>query len=275
MLFVPADRPERIGKALASGADAVIVDLEDAVARSAKVAARQALDSAIPPRSQRPRPIFLRINDVTTPWWRHDLATATAIGADGVMVPKLEDTEQLVLVRCAMAEDGCAAELIAILETARGLRNGHDIMSDGPTRTNLGVGDLSRDLGLTLDRDEVIIAPYRAKIVLDARAAGAPAPLDTVWPDLADEAGLAASAARAQAMGFGGKLAIHPKQIAPINAAFTPTAAALGKARRVAAAFDEAEASGNAAIEVDGEFVDYPVAERARAIVALGEFYDV
>ena len=275
MLFVPADRPERIGKALASGADAVIVDLEDAVARSAKVAARQALDNAIPPRSQRPRPIFLRINDVTTPWWRHDLATATAIGADGVMVPKLEDTEQLVLVRCAMAEDGCAAELIAILETARGLRNGHDIMSDGPTRTNLGVGDLSRDLGLTLDRDEVIIAPYRAKIVLDARAAGAPAPLDTVWPDLADEAGLAASAARAQAMGFGGKLAIHPKQIAPINAAFTPTAAALGKARRVAAAFDEAEASGNAAIEVDGEFVDYPVAERARAIVALGEFYDV
>lgn len=267
MIFVPADRPDRFSKALASGADAVIVDLEDAVAVSAKATAREGLAGAVPPAAERPVPLLVRINDALTPWWRDDLDSAAAAGADGLMLPKAGDAETVrAVVREARAR-GLPAP-IPILETAAGLGAAREIMAAAGMRANFGAGDLGRDLGLSPARDEAELAPYRAMVVLAARLAGVGAPLDTVWADLADKDGLAASAARAARMGFCGKLCIHPRQVGPINDAFTPDAAALAAARRAVDAFEAAEADGRGSIEVDGAFVDYPVAARARAVLA-------
>lgn len=274
MLFVPADRPDRFEKALVSGADAVIIDLEDAVAVSKKTSARNGLSAAVPRREDRKRPIYIRVNDHTTKWWRDDIAAVADVAADGLMLPKAANRQSVEDVWREAENAGWQGEFIPILETAEGIALAEGIMAAGPWRVNFGGGDLSRDLGLTVDHDETILAPYRAMVVLAARVAGAGKPLDTVWADLNNDEGLAASARRAAAMGFAGKLCIHPRQVPAIHAAFTPSPEEVARARRVVTAFREAEAKGVAAIEVEGGFVDYPVAERARQTIDLAEAYN-
>lgn len=131
-----------------------------------------------------------------------------------------------------------------------------------------GAGDFTLDLDITWSRDEIELLPYRSGFVAASRAAGLEAPIDTVWVDLQDKDGYQQSAARVRALGFQGKLCIHPEQVPVANTIFGPTAEAVAQAKRVIAAFAEAEAQGLASIQLDGRFIDYPIVHRARRIVA-------
>lgn len=248
-LFVPATRPERIAKALASGADIAIIDLEDAVAPADKEAARAALAGV----AQR---AAVRVNAAGTPWFDADLAACRAERVPIVVLPKAEHPSHVQRVRAALP----AAAVIAIVETAAGFDNVDALARSDAARLAFGSLDLQVDLGIEDDGEPLHY--YRARIVLASRLAGLPPPIDGACTALDDEARLAAELARARRFGFGAKLCIHPKQIAATHAAFAPTEAEVAWARRVLAA----SASG-AAARVDGEMVDAPVVARARRIL--------
>jgi len=255
-LFVPADRPERFAKAMASGADAVIIDLEDAVAPSAKAAARQALSAWLDRGSGG---VAVRINAVDTPWFAADLAVAAHAGVTAIVLPKAERAQDLAQVLGQAPH----AALLPLVETAVGIDRVREIAgAAGVQRLLFGSIDLQLDLGIDGDGEELLV--YRAQLVLASRLAGIAAPVDGVCTALDDEALLRAETRRARRFGFGAKLCIHPRQVAPVNEAFRPTAEELDWARRVVDA--TAKANG-AAIAVDGKMVDRPVLLRAQALL--------
>jgi citrate lyase subunit beta/citryl-CoA lyase len=256
-LFVPADRPERISKALASGADAVIVDLEDAVAPGAKAAARAALADWL--GSAQAAPVCLRINAAGTPWFTDDLRLAALPAVAAVVLPKAERADELTSV--AAAAPGRA--LLPLVETAAGFDALRQVAgAPGVQRLLFGSIDFQADLGIEGDDDALLY--FRSQIVLASRLAQLQAPVDGVTTAIDDAAQLAADTSRARRLGFGAKLCIHPRQVAVMNTGFTPGEAELGWARRVLAA---AEAAGGAAVAVDGKMVDAPVLLRARALL--------
>lgn len=278
MLFAPGNHPRRVEKAFTLGADAVILDLEDACPIPEKAASRPAVVAAL----QRPRDClgYVRINALTTEYAYGDLQAVVAPGVDGIVVPKIESVDE---IRCAEwlvtqleRERGLpprALDLIPILESGTGIAAAGPIAAARTRvrRMAFGAGDLTLDLGLVWSREETELLPHRSAVVLASRIAGIEPPIDTVWVDLGDREGAAMSARRVRGLGFQGKLCIHPDQIAPIHAAFTPTAAEVERARRVVEAFDAAEASGSAAIQIDGGFVDYPIVHQARRVLAAME----
>jgi citrate lyase subunit beta/citryl-CoA lyase len=159
-----------------------------------------------------------------------------------------------------------AIDLVPIIETARGVRDIDAILAPA-TRVRhcaFGAGDFTLDVNMVWSRGESELAYARARVVTASRAAGIEAPLDTVWVDLQDEEGLEASTRTALALGFQGKMCIHPNQIAVVNRVFTPTNAEIDFAERVVAAFAQAEKEGSAAIQLDGKFIDYPIVYRAQ-----------
>lgn len=277
-LFVPADNPRRVGKALTLTADAVILDLEDAVAVSQKAAARAALAGAlVQPRACR---AYVRINALETDFAWGDLQAAVLPGLDGIVLPKAERAADILTADWAISalerDRGLAPgsiDLMPIIETARGLAAAREICAVGGRvrRVSFGAGDYTRDLCMEWTMAEHEIDAARAEIVLASRLAGLEAPVDTVFAHIREAEAFRASCARARQMGFQGKLLIHPDQIGPASAAFTPTAAEAAWARKVVAAFREAEAAGLASIRVEGQFVDYPIAARAERIVALAD----
>jgi citrate lyase subunit beta/citryl-CoA lyase len=201
-------------------------------------------------------------------------------GLDGVVLPKVESAADLRTADWLMAqlerERGMPEgkiDLIPIIETAQGLARLPEIVAAVPRvrRVAFGAGDFTLDLDLTWTRNEDELAPYRAQVVLHSRAAGLEPPLDTVWVDLQDPEGCAASARKAREMGFQGKLCIHPDQIDMVNRAFSPSEAQIARARRVLEAFAEAEAAGSSAIQLDGQFIDYPIVYAARRVVAMSD----
>lgn len=251
-LFVPADRPERFSKAARSGADAIIIDLEDAVATSAKDGARAVLGGRLPDEV----PVLVRINAVGTPWYEADIAATVACGASGVVLPKAEDPG--ALADAARAIKGRCG-LVALIETARGLASARAIAASGAVaRLAFGSFDYSADLGCAHGRDALLLA--RLEIVLASRLAGLPAPLDGVTAATGDIAAVEADARYARDLGFGGKLLIHPAQVAPTLDGFAPTEAEVVWARRVIDTADGAAAVG-------GEMVDAPVRLRAQTIL--------
>ena len=259
-LFVPGDRPERFDKALASGADRVVLDLEDAVAPESKEKARAAvaarLHAADAAELER---LVVRINDESTPWFDADLALLQAGGARAAMLPKTERAATVARLRSACP----ALEVLALIETARGVLHAEAIaVAPGVSRLVFGTIDFALDLGLS--GDPLGFDHAASHLALVSRAAGLASPVAGVMTEIADEAALRADFARARAHGFGAKLCIHPRQIAALHAALQPTAAELDWARRVIAA-----AEGQAgAVQLDGRMVDRPVVERARAVVA-------
>ncbi len=266
-LFVPATRPERIGKALASGAEAVIVDLEDAVAPQDKPAARQQLSDAFAAldATQRAR-LLVRINAPGTAWHAEDVATVarlSAQGLGGVMVSKAELPEALAAVAQAV---GPACALVPLIESVAGL-DAVDALARCPQVLRLAFGhlDFQADAGLACDAHEAELVPVRLAIVLASRRAGLAAAIDGVTVDTQDAARLQADAQRARRGGFGAKLCIHPAQAAVVNAAFRPTPAELDWARRVQAAFD---AAGGGVFTLDGRMVDAPVLLLAQRTLA-------
>lgn len=255
LLFVPGNRPERFDKALAAGASAVIIDLEDAVAPADKDAARAAVAAWLRPHHA----VVLRINSLDTPWFADDLALCGAPGVVAVMVPKAEQVDTLAAVTGAGAR-----ALLPLVESAAGLA-GLPALAAAPGVWRLAFGsiDLQVDLGLK-DATEDELLPFRLQLVLASRLAGIGAPVDGVSTAIDDEARLQLDVQRARRLGFGGKLCIHPRQVGPVNAGMAPSEIELAWARRVLAA---AGAAGGAAVAVDGKMVDKPVLLRAEALL--------
>lgn len=259
-LFVPASRPERIPKALDSQADVVIVDLEDAVEHLAKDSAREALCDFL---STHPDVrLWVRINDASTPWHEDDLkACRGRPGVAAIMLPKAESMAQVRHVAQA------GAVVVPIIESARGLINVAEVANTpGVARLAFGSLDYGLDLGLTPDTDagNQVLDHARAQVLLHNRGAGLAPALDGVFPGIKDEAGLTRAAGRAQEMGFGGMLCIHPTQVPIIHAAYLPDEQALAWARRVIAA-NRDNAAG--AFMLEGKMVDAPVIAHARLLL--------
>ena len=252
----------------------MILDLEDAVATAEKPATRALVAAAL----TRPRRalLYVRVNAVDSDFCYGDLVAITRRGLDGVILPKVESAAGIATADWLLAqlerEHGLAAgaiDLVPIVETARGLSQIDAILGAGTRvrRVAFGAGDFTLDTNMAWSRDERELAPARAAIVTASRAAGVEAPLDTVWVDLADAEGLDKSAQTALAMGFQGKMCIHPDQLPIVNRVFTPSEAEIAFAERVVAAFARAEAEGSASIQLDGKFIDYPIVYRAQRVL--------
>jgi citrate lyase subunit beta / citryl-CoA lyase len=261
-LFVPGNRPERFVKAFASGADAVIIDLEDAVPLDAKDAARAALAAAWSgfDVDQRAR-LLVRVNPAGTPWHEADLAALGHLpGLGAVMLPKAENPQQL---EHAFMASG--VPVLPLIESAEGVGQMDAIArAQGVLRLGLGHIDLQADLRIICGPDEAELAPIRLAMVVASRRAHLPAPVDGVTTATTDAQVLAQDAQRSRRFGFGAKLCIHPAQVAGVHQALAPTEAECAWAERVLAA--EVEARGGA-FSVDGKMVDPPVLLLARQIL--------
>ena len=273
-LFAPGNHARRVEKVFGCGSDGVILDLEDAVATAEKPAARRMIVDAL----ARPRSClaYVRVNAMETPFCYADLVEVVGPGLDGIILPKVETAAGLLaidwLVEQLERERGLerrSIDIIPIIETARGIANLASIMGAGSRirRASFGAGDFTFDANVVWTRDEAELAHARAQMVIQSRANGLEAPLDSVWVDLQDLEGLEASARAVKRMGFQGKTCIHPTQVPVVNGVFSPTEEEVAFARKVVAAFAEAEAAGSSAFQIDGKFVDYPIVYRAQRIV--------
>lgn len=252
-LFVPGDRPERYAKALAAGADAVIVDLEDAVAPADKAAARDALRAWLSPQ----HPVLVRVNGADTAWFNEDAELAGLPGVAGIVLPKAERCEDLAMLR----QKG-AMTLLPLIESALGLHRALDLARQpGVERLLFGSIDFSLDLGMHEGVEE--LQYFRSQLVLASRLAGILPPVDGVTTALDDAERILDDARRARRNGFGGKLCIHPKQLAAVHAAFAPSAEEIAWSDRVLAAVAHRE---GAAVALDGKMIDRPVILKAQAI---------
>lgn len=262
-LFVPASRPERIAKALASGTDVVVVDLEDAVAPADKPAARQALLNWLDANPD--EQVSVRINACDTPWHEEDLAACQHTGVGAVMLPKADSAVQV-----EHAYDTSGKPVLCIVETGQGIEAlPHIAGARGCARLMFGKLDLAVELDLIPDEsdpEELVFLPWRAMLVLASQRARLPAPVDGVFTVIGDQAGLALYAKRARRHGFSGQLLIHPSQVAEAGAAFTPSAQDIEWAQAVCRL---ADAAAGAVVVLDGRMVDAPVMARARNILAL------
>ncbi|MDR0275718.1 MAG: CoA ester lyase [Burkholderiaceae bacterium] len=256
-LFVPGDRPERFDKALAAGAHAVILDLEDAVLPERKTQARAAIAQWL---AGAQTSVFLRINPAGTPWHLEDCALLAAASVRGVMAPKAEDAPTLQAIAARLRQD---QELIPLVETVAGHFEAL-ALARVPRVSRLAFGsvDFMTDSGIEGDAAE--LDAVRTHLVLVSRQAGLQAPIDGVSLVIDDARQVEDDARRSRRLGLGAKLCIHPRQVAPVHAAFAPSPAEIAWARRVL----EALASGPlGAIAVDGKLVDKPVALRAQGIL--------
>ena len=257
-LFVPADRPERIAKALVSGADAVIVDLEDAVAAPAKDEARHALAAWLRAAGAGPQ-VVVRVNGADTEWFSADLATCAAPAVRAVMLPKAGQRGDVAAVHQALP----GKPIIALIETAEGFDRMREIAhSAGVERLAFGSIDFQLDLGMAGNGEELLF--FRSHFVLESRLARLAPPVDGITTAIDDAALVERDAQAARRLGFGAKLCIHPRQVEAVNRGFMPTATEIDWARRVLAA---AQQAAGAAVAVDGKMVDRPVLMRAEALL--------
>lgn len=257
VLFVPGDRPDRFTKAAACGADLVVLDLEDAVAPDAKSTARDAVDRWLGTGRQ----AVVRINGTGTPWFDDDVAMAAAHQC-AVMLPKTSSAEHVSTVARLLPS---RIPLIALIETALGvLAAGEICAANRIAAVAFGSIDLSAELGIRPD-DRQALLHARSSVVLAAAAARRPAPWDGVTTAVHDDEAVRDDAAHAGQLGFGGKLCIHPRQVAIVNAEFQPSSAEQALAHRV---LDAAAVGGGAACVVDGCMVDKPVIDRAVRLLA-------
>jgi citrate lyase subunit beta / citryl-CoA lyase len=257
-LFVPGNRPERFTKAFTSGADAVILDLEDAVAREEKAGARRAIANwfATASDSDRARTV-IRINDVHAGTFGEDIALLQEIRAAAVVLPKTESPDQVGTVRNAVPSCG----VLALIESARGVAMAHEVAkADGVACLVFGTLDYALDLDIDIAHDSEGLVYAAGTLAVASRAANLAAPVAGVTPQLNDEQRLVSDLAWARRHGFGSKLCIHPKQVAPIHNALAPAPQAVEWARRVLAA----DAASPGAAQLDGRMIDRPVVLQAQ-----------
>jgi citrate lyase subunit beta/citryl-CoA lyase len=258
-LFVPGTRPERFAKAAATAADLVIADLEDAVAEEEKASARSAVAQWLAAEGR----AAVRVNGTASPHHREDIAALAGLpGLVAVVVPMADDPAALASLHEQLGE---GVAIVALIETALGLVRVQELAAaPGVRRLAFGHLDFAADLDASTDDETMLLA--RSTLVLASRAAGLPGPVDGVTTALDDPAVTTADAGRARRLGFAGKLCIHPRQVALVNAAFSPSEEDVAWARRVIEA-----AGAGGAVRVDGHMVDAPVLLKAQAILARSQ----
>ena len=280
-LFVPGDRPERYAKALGSGAHAVIFDLEDSVAAEQVETARRSLSELLSSDRQDPRvQQFVRVRESAPYALLHaDLAAVVGPGLDGLVLPKVDDVRVIVSIDAALevweSLRGMVpgeTRLAVLVESPTALRVAAELAGASPRLTALcfGAEDYARATGLAADDRSKGLAHARAALAMASHAAGVEA-VDMVSREFRDLEALERSVSDGRSLGFSGKLAIHPNQVATINAGFRANAAELARARRVIQAYEEAGLDSRGVLSVDGEMVDAPVVERARQLLADAE----
>ncbi len=281
-LFAPGNVARRVEKALTLQADAVILDLEDSVAPSDKPATRKVVAEAL----ARPRECrgYVRVNAPSTPFCFRDLVETLHKGVDGVVLPKVESAADLHAIDWLIAnlerEHGVAEgsiDLMPLIETAAGVQRVERILQARSLRPYaaawrvkriaFGAGDYANDLGLAPTLEESELADARARLVLASRAAGLENPVDSPWFHFKEADAFRRALERSRRGGFQGRLCVHPDQIGPVNGAYLPTEDELAAAERIVAAFRDSEAKGEAAIQVDGQMIDYPIVHRARRLL--------
>lgn len=276
-MFVPGNNRRRLEKVKELAADVIIYDLEDAVPLFEKENARKMVREAV--QKGKGRVQFVRVNDPSTPFYLDDLISIISPKVAGIVLPKAAGKEQIIAADAQLAllenKQGMpigTTEIVPLIESAQGLYSAYEIASASARVKRLAFGsvDFTLDIGakLTAKGTEILFA--RSQLVALSRAAGIEAPIDAVFVDVKDGEGLMEDARLARQLGFGGKLVIHPDQLAIVHEAFSPTPEEITEAKEMAAAFDAAVASGSASIQVKGKLVDYPVAARAKRILEQG-----
>ena len=281
-LFAPGNVPRRVEKALGLDADAVILDLEDSVAISDKPATRKPVAEALA-RPRRCR-AYVRINAPSSAYCYADLVETVRKGLDGIVVPKIDSAADLHAVDWLLVnlerERGLpegSLDLMPIIETAAGVQRIDRILQARSLRpypgawrvkrVAFGAGDYANDVGLSPTLDEGELADARARLVLASRAAGLENPIDSPWFHFKEAEAFRRALERSRRGGFQGRLCVHPDQLAAVNAAYLPTDEEIASAERIVTAFREAEQRGSAAIQVDGQMIDYPIVYRAQALL--------
>lgn len=282
-LFAPGNKERVMLKALDSGADAVIFDLEDSVPLAAKAEARSLVAqtiSAAAARMTRPA-LYVRVNGTATRALDDDLTAVVLPGLDGIFVPKVEtvadvaQTAELV-ARCEVAQGMTThtVEMVLMIESALGVHHCYDMLRASPRVATACIGsaragDLQTDLGCSWSAEGTELFYARSKVLLDTRAAGKLFPLDGVYSDLEDEAGLRQDSRLSARLGYVGRTVIHPKQILPVREAYAVPEDEVAYYREVIAEFEAAEKAGQAAIVVSGKLVDYAMYARAKRVLEL------
>ena len=274
VLFMPGSNPRALEKARVLPADGLIFDLEDAVAPEAKETARTAVAAALTTGDYAPRELVVRINPLDTIWGHADLAVAATLPIDAVLLPKVENAERVRLTIDLLDVLGAAPELAVwcMIETPLGVLAAAEIAGASPriAALVLGTSDLTADLHARPNRDRLPLLTALGLVLLAGSAHGR-AILDGVHLDLGDAEGFAAACRQGRDLGFDGKTLIHPDQIAPANAAFAPNAEEAARARRLIAAYAEAEAAGKGAVRFEGRLVEALHLEEARRTIALAD----
>jgi len=278
-LFVPSSDLRKAEKALSLNADCIILDLEDAVAISEKSNARSiALD--ILTRASN-KAIYVRINGIYTPFVLNDLMVVMKGNPAGIILPKAESKEEILRVDWLLSQleneyklSLGRVGLIPLIETAKGVLNAYEIASACTRVRCLAFGsiDYTLDIGTSMSAEGQEIFYARAHLVVVSRAAKCGAPIDTVYPEIRNVDGMRAESILARQLGFQGKLVIHPSQIEIANEIFSPTEKEIEYARKVIKAFKEAESQGIAAVQIEGKFIDYPVAAWAQKVLDAENF---
>jgi citrate lyase subunit beta / citryl-CoA lyase len=279
MLFTPGHRLDLIEKAIKSGTDAVIIDIEDAVALDQKPVARQLL-ADLPPS---PIPLYVRTNAVETGMMWDDIVAAGKAGVTGLVIPKAEQPGvikeidgALTALEMAFGHEVGKMEIIPLIESGLGVRNTYD-MATASARVECMMfgggeqGDLVADLGCEWTPEGTGLMQARSQMLMESRAAGIQHPFEAVFMDFRNLDALRVESELARTLGYVGKVAIHPAQVAVINDVFTPAPEVVAYQRKVLAAFEQALEEGSASIAVDGRMVDYAVARVARVVIARAE----
>ena len=266
-LYVPGSRPELFAKALAGDADAVIVDLEDAVAASVKAKARAAAAELV--SAQQVKPVFVRVNGIGSGLVEDDVEGLAGPGLAGIRLPKVESAGDVARAAALLRSAGLPAGVWCLIESAIGLERSFEIAAAEWTN---GIALGEADLRASLRVAPAGLDYARSRCVACARAAGLPSPLQSVYADVRDLEGLRRSSEHGRALGFFGRAAIHPAQVGTINDVFTPTEREIEAARELTTALDTALVDDVGALALpDGRFIDRAVAEQARETVALAE----
>ena len=276
VLYMPGSNARALEKAKTLPADGVILDLEDAVAPDAKAAARDQVAAAVKAGGFGAREVFIRTNGFDAPWFSDDLTAAAAAAPDAILIPKISTHEQLELIaqRLLSLHTNRKVRIWAMIETPAAIFNVRQIASaatDAETRLTgfvLGTNDLAKETRAKILPGRAPMLPWLSTCLLAAREYGIDI-LDGVFNDIADTQGFAEECAQARDMGFDGKTLIHPNQIEPCNAAFSPTEDEVAAARKMIAAFDLPENKG--VVQIDGRMVERMHAEMARRTVAIAD----